>query len=51
VIYCETWKDRDVLLAMEEGLRYAELAAVAREVASRLSLFRLGNCNAGNTNA
>jgi protein ImuA len=27
VIYCETWKDRDVLPAMEEGLRCAGLAA------------------------
>ena len=32
VIYCETWKDRDVLPAMEEGLRCAGLAAVVGEV-------------------
>jgi hypothetical protein len=25
VIYCETWKDRDVLPAMEEGLRFRQL--------------------------
>jgi len=28
VIYCETWKDRDVLPAMEEGLKCRGLAAV-----------------------
>jgi protein ImuA len=32
VIYCETWKDRDVLPAMEEGLRCAGLAGVVGEV-------------------
>ena len=32
VIYCETWKDRDVLPTMEEGLRCAGLAAVVGEV-------------------
>jgi protein ImuA len=32
VIYCETWKDRDVLPAMEEGLRCAGLAGVIGEV-------------------
>jgi protein ImuA len=37
VIYCETWKDRDVLPAMEEGLRCAGLAAVIGEV-TRLPL-------------
>ena len=37
VIYCETWKDRDVLRAMEEGLRYAGIAAVIGE-ATRISL-------------
>jgi protein ImuA len=37
VIYCETWKDRDVLPAMEEGLRCNGLAAVVGEV-TRLSL-------------
>jgi protein ImuA len=37
VIYCETWKDRDVLPAMEEGLRCAGLAGVVGEV-TRLSL-------------
>lgn len=37
VIYCETWKDRDVLPAMEEGLRCSGLAAVVGE-ATRLSL-------------
>lgn len=37
VIYCETWKDRDVLPAMEEGLRCAGLAAVVGEV-TKLSL-------------
>jgi len=26
VIYCETWNDRDVLLAMEEGLKCLVLA-------------------------
>src|SRR5262249_13941292 len=36
VIYCETWKDRDVLPAMEEGLRCAGLAGVVGEV-TRLS--------------
>jgi protein ImuA len=28
VIYCETWKDRDVLPAMEEGLRCKGLSGV-----------------------
>jgi len=37
VIYCETWKDSDVLPAMEEGLRCKGLAGVVGEV-SRLSL-------------
>src|ERR1019366_7236475 len=37
VIYCETWKDRDVLPAMEEGLRCCGIAAVVGEV-TRLSL-------------
>jgi protein ImuA len=37
VMYCETWKDGEVLPAMEEGLRCAGLAAVVGEV-SRLSL-------------
>jgi protein ImuA len=37
VIYCETWKDRDVLPAMEEGLRCAGLAGVIGEV-TKLSL-------------
>lgn len=37
VIFCETWKDRDVLPAMEEGLKCGGLAAVVGEV-SRLSL-------------
>ncbi|WP_159006264.1 damage-inducible mutagenesis protein [Bradyrhizobium sp. S69] len=37
VIYCETWKDRDVLPAMEEGLRCKGLAAVIGEV-TQLSL-------------
>jgi protein ImuA len=37
VIYCETWKDRDVLPAMEEGLKCRGLAAVVGE-ATRLSL-------------
>jgi hypothetical protein len=32
VIYCETWSDRDVLPAMEEGLRHSALAAVVGEV-------------------
>ena len=32
VIYCETWKDRDVLPAMEEGLKCKGLAAVVGEV-------------------
>ena len=37
VIYCETWKDREVLPAMEEGLKCRGLAAVVGE-ATRLSL-------------
>ena len=37
VIYCETWKDGDVLPAMEEGLKCKGLAAVVGEV-TRLSL-------------
>jgi len=37
VIYCETWKDRDVLSAMEEGLRCKGLAGVVGEV-TKLSL-------------
>lgn len=37
VIYCETWKDRDVLPAMEEGLACKGLAGVVGEV-TRLSL-------------
>jgi protein ImuA len=37
VIYCETWKDRDVLPAMEEGLRCKGLAGVVGEI-TRLSL-------------
>jgi protein ImuA len=37
VIYCETWNDRDVLPAMEEGLRCKGLAGVVGE-ATRLSL-------------
>ena len=37
VIYCETWKDRDVLPAMEEGLKCRGLGAVVGE-ATRLSL-------------
>ena len=37
VIYCETWKDGDVLPAMEEGLRCTGLAGVVGEV-TRLSL-------------
>jgi protein ImuA len=37
VIYCETGKDRDVLPAMEEGLRCKGLAGVVGEV-SKLSL-------------
>ncbi|MCC8978909.1 ImuA family protein [Bradyrhizobium acaciae] len=32
VIYCETWKDRDVLPAMEEGLRCHGLAGVVGEL-------------------
>jgi len=37
VIFCETWKDRDVLPAMEEGLKCGGLAGVVGEV-SKLSL-------------
>jgi len=37
VIFCETWKNRDVLPAMEEGLKCKGLAGVVGEV-SRLSL-------------
>lgn len=36
VIFCETWKDRDVLPAMEEGLKFGGLAGVVGEV-SKLS--------------
>jgi protein ImuA len=35
VIYCETWKDRDVLPAMEEGLRCKGLAGVVGAATSR----------------
>jgi protein ImuA len=37
VIFCETWKDREVLPAMEEGLKCKGLAGVVGEV-SKLSL-------------
>jgi protein ImuA len=37
VIFCETWKDRDVLPAMEEGLTCKGLAGVVGEL-TRLSL-------------
>lgn len=37
VIYCETWRDAEVLPAMEEGLRHRGLAGVVGEV-SRLTL-------------
>jgi protein ImuA len=37
VLYCETWHDRDVLPAMEEGLRCAGVAGVVGEL-TRLSL-------------
>jgi len=37
VIYCETWNDRDVLPAMEDGLRCKGLASVVGEV-TRLPL-------------
>jgi protein ImuA len=37
VIYCGTWNDRDVLPAMEEGLRCKGLAGIVGEV-TRLSL-------------
>jgi protein ImuA len=37
VIYCESWHDRDVLPAMEDGLRCKGLAAVVGEV-TKLSL-------------
>jgi protein ImuA len=37
VIYCETWKDRDVLPAIEEGLTCKGLAGVVGEV-TKLSL-------------
>jgi protein ImuA len=37
LIYCETWKDGDVLPAMEEGLRCKSLAGVVGEV-THLSL-------------
>jgi protein ImuA len=37
VIFCETWKDRDVLPAMEEGLKCKSLAGVVGEI-TRLSL-------------
>src|ERR1700753_3707784 len=32
VIYCETWKDAEVLPAMEEGLRHGGLAGVVGEL-------------------
>jgi hypothetical protein len=34
VIYCETWKDAEVLPAMEEGLRHGGLAGVVGDIAS-----------------
>lgn len=37
IIYCETWKDAEVLPAMEEGLRYKGFAGVVGEL-SRLPL-------------
>jgi protein ImuA len=37
VIYCETWKDSEVLPAMEDGLRYSGLAGVVGEL-TRLPL-------------
>jgi protein ImuA len=37
VIYCETWKDSEVLPAMEDGLRHAGLAGVVGEL-SKLAL-------------
>ncbi len=37
VLYCETWRDAEVLPALEEGLRHSGLAAVVAEV-SRLGL-------------
>lgn len=33
VIYCETWKDAEILPAMEEGLRHRGLAGVVGELA------------------
>ncbi len=37
MIFCETWKDRDALPAMEEGLKCGGLAGAVGQV-SRLSL-------------
>lgn len=37
VIFCETWKDAEILPAMEEGLRHAGLAGVVGEL-NRLGL-------------
>lgn len=37
VIYCETWKDTEILPAMEEGLRHRGLAGVVGEL-TRLTL-------------
>ena len=37
IIFCETWKDREILPAMEEGLRHRGIAGVVGEL-SRLSL-------------
>lgn len=37
VVYCETWKDSEVLPAMEDGLRYRGLAGVVGEL-TRLPL-------------
>src|SRR2546423_673414 len=37
VIYCETWKDAEILPAMEEGVKHAGLAGVVGEL-NRLAL-------------
>ena len=45
VIYCETWKDRDVLPAMEEGLECNGLAGVVGEVDASFARPPRAACN------
>src|SRR5204862_4307426 len=44
IIFCETWKDAEILPAMEEGLRMRGLAGVVGEL-NRISLTRRGGCS------